>query len=47
MNAGSPRRTSTSTVTSWLRTPSRANVETLASTVGTLGRGLPTVGTPV
>ena len=32
VNAGSPRRTSTSTVTSRLSTPSRANVATLAST---------------
>ena len=35
----SPRRTSTSTVTSWLATPSRANVVTLASTTAKLGGG--------
>ncbi len=38
VNVGSPLRTSTSTVTSWLRTPSRVKVATAASTTGTLGR---------
>ena len=38
VNADSPRRTSTSTVTSWLETPSSANVVTQASTVATLRR---------
>ena len=38
VNVESPRRTSTSTVTSWLETPSRANVVTLASiAAATLG----------
>ncbi len=37
-NAGRPRRTSTSTVTSRPSTPSTANVATLASMGGTLGR---------
>ncbi len=47
VNAGSPRRTSTSTVTWWLRTPSRAKVETLASTPGKLGGRGARVGTRV
>ena len=44
VNVGSPRRTSTSTVTSWLRMPSRAKVLTAASTAGHARTGRVTRG---
>jgi hypothetical protein len=47
VNVGSPRRSSTSTVTSCGRTPSRAKVATAASTPPMLRLGALRVKTPV
>ena len=46
VKVGNPRLTSTSTVTSWLRTPSSANVAIAASMTAKLRASDAPVGTP-